>query len=192
MAHCSYAVAYGYCYLTASFVTGMAAPLENDFDRSVTNPPHYDIQVRGVECEVYDIQKAFLAHWKGDPYAGHCLATALKYLFRAGRKGGVATMDKDLGKLAQYVGWAIEANGKPLLQDIFPPVVDDVQAAGCEGGFCPMPVHSGDRGPRESQSVHPAVRSGLHDVVHDEDGYHRRSAQLPLQIELEFEGSEPD
>ena len=178
-------MADGYCYLTASLITGMAAPLETDFDQSVTNPPHYDIQVRGVDCEVYDIQKAFLKNWQGDPYAGHCLATALKYLFRAGRKGGAAAMDKDLGKLARYVEWAIEANGKPLLQDIFPPV-DELD--GCRDGFCPMPIHSGDRAPREEQVVHPAVRAGISDVTHDAEGYHKKiRPRLSLDAELEAE-----
>jgi hypothetical protein len=167
----------------------MAAPLENDFDQSVTNPPHYDIQIRGVDCEVYDIQKAFLRHWKGDPYAGHCLATALKYLFRAGRKGGATAMDKDLGKLARYVEWAIEAtieaNGTPPPQDMFPPVEEE---NGCKDGFCPLPIHSGDRGPREEQAVHPAVRAGIQDVEHDADGYHKKlRPRLSLDAELEAE-----
>jgi len=182
------------------------ASFVQDFDESVTNPSHYDIQVRGASCEVSDIQKAFLAHWKGDLYAGHCLATALKYIFRAGRKNGVGDIVKDLGKASIYVMWALAASNlgqlprdllaalepyRPLSQaktepaDLFPPVEEE---DGCKDGFCPMPIHSGDRGPRDEQAVHPAVRAGIQDVTHDAEGYHKKiRPRLSLDAELEAE-----
>jgi hypothetical protein len=128
----------------------------------VTDPTHYDVQVNGVSCEVYDIQRAFLSRWDLDLYAGHCLANALKYLFRCGHKGNRAQSIADLGKALFYVALALaeinsgrlpiqlveklrrmtvefperEQPSKQSRKDFFEPVIN------CKDGFCPIPGYS--------------------------------------------------
>lgn len=125
--------------------------------QSVTDPSHYDIHVAGNSCEVYDIQRALLDRWELDAFSGHCLATAVKYIFRCGHKGGVAAAIGDLGKALFYVALALAQLNHGALPiklverlkrmapdtgdllpgrtDIFEPVTGD-----CRDGFCPMPA----------------------------------------------------
>lgn len=110
---------------------------------------HYDLTIDGHNCEVGDVQKAFLESWQGSPYVGHCLATALKYIFRCGKKDNFL---RDMGKALVYLVWAVAAasGGKlpinvmesidkyapDMPADIFPPVTEK---PACKDGFCPMP-----------------------------------------------------
>ncbi len=125
--------------------------------QAITDPSHYDLHVAGSPCEAYDIQRALLDRWELGNFSGHCLATAIKYIFRCGHKGGVADAIKDLGKAMFYVALALaELNHgalpiqlverlkrmapdlgdlpSPALGDMFPPV------DGCKDGFCPIPA----------------------------------------------------
>lgn len=117
--------------------------------------PHYGLVIGGQRLEVADVQKAMLDSWGGNPYVGHCLATALKYIFRCDKKGDQI---RDLVKATIYLLWALLSSSggrmpselidafakllttgtektKTLPEDMFEPIEEDP----CAGGFCPMP-----------------------------------------------------
>lgn len=135
--------------------------------QNITDPSHYDIHVAGQPCEVYDIQRCLLDRWELGAFSGHCLATAIKYIFRCGHKGGAAAAISDLGKALFYVGLALaELNHgalpiklverlkrmtpeftpgvQPRAGDMFDPVPS--AAPECKDGFCPMPTPIAVRG----------------------------------------------
>lgn len=131
----------------------------------VTDPGHYDLLVQGIPCEVYDVQEAFLENWPlEDGVAAHYLATALKYIFRCGHKGGLPGAISDLGKVLFYVTLAYARITRARLPEkllkklsaigaapglpqrpsagIFPPIAipSDSESEGgeCKDGFCPI------------------------------------------------------
>ena len=66
----------------------------------VKNPKHYKLE--GLELEGKDIIKSVLGK-KG--YKSWCHGTALKYLFRAGKKEDEL---KDFKKAKEYISWIIK------------------------------------------------------------------------------------
>lgn len=67
----------------------------------VNHPPHYT--AGSIEC--IDAIRAALGD---EAFIGHCRATAIKYLWRTGRKGDAV---EDMRKAAWYVNKAIEVAG---------------------------------------------------------------------------------
>lgn len=66
----------------------------------VKNPKHYKLE--GLELECKDIIKSVLGK---EGYKNWCHGTALKYLFRAGKKEDEL---KDFKKARVYIDWIIE------------------------------------------------------------------------------------
>ena len=66
----------------------------------VKNPKHYELE--GLELEAKDIIRSVLGK---EGYISWCHGTALKYLFRAGKKEDEL---KDYKKAKEYISWIIK------------------------------------------------------------------------------------
>jgi len=74
--------------------------IKNKIDDAVNSPHHY--QSDGIEC--IDAIRAALGT---DGFIAYCRGNAIKYAWRAGKKGPNAA--EDMGKAAVYSKWAAEA-----------------------------------------------------------------------------------
>jgi len=81
-------------------VTEDAMPIKNKINEAVNHPDHY--QGDGIEC--IDAIRAALGT---DGFIAYCRGNAIKYAWRAGKKGPNAA--EDMGKAAVYSKWAAEA-----------------------------------------------------------------------------------
>lgn len=92
--------------LVAGKVTPASAYMEtpekitNKISEAVNHPDHY--QGDGIEC--IDAIRAALGT---DGFIAYCRGNAIKYAWRAGKKGPNAA--EDMGKAAVYSKWAAEA-----------------------------------------------------------------------------------
>lgn len=77
-----------------------AMPIKNKINEAVNHPNHY--QGDGIEC--IDAIRAALGT---DGFIAYCRGNAIKYAWRAGKKGPNAA--EDMGKAAVYSKWAAEA-----------------------------------------------------------------------------------
>ena len=75
-------------------------PIKNKINDAVNRPDHY--QGDGIEC--IDAIRAALGT---DGFIAYCRGNAIKYAWRAGKKGPNAA--EDMGKAAVYSKWAAEA-----------------------------------------------------------------------------------
>lgn len=76
-------------------------PIKNKINEAVNHPDHY--QGDGIEC--IDAIRAALGT---DGFIAYCRGNAIKYAWRAGKKGPNAA--EDMGKAAVYSKWAAEAS----------------------------------------------------------------------------------
>ena len=83
-------------YRVTRYRKGMRVEVKDD----VKSPLHYRLE--GLELEGKDIIKSVLGK---DGYKSWCHGTALKYLFRAGKKEDEL---KDFKKAKEYISWIIE------------------------------------------------------------------------------------
>ena len=86
-------------YKDYDFIRYHKGMLEDAID-DVKSPKHYKLE--GIELECKDIIKSVLGK---EGYKNWCHGTALKYLFRAGKKEDEL---KDFKKAKEYISWIIK------------------------------------------------------------------------------------
>lgn len=85
-------------------VLGVALPAsirEQKAHNAVHQPSHYQTEA-GIEC----IEAIRVALGK-EGFIAYCRGNAIKYAWRAGKKGAAG---EDMGKAAKYAAWAAEAS----------------------------------------------------------------------------------
>lgn len=73
-------------------------------DQPINHPDHY-----GGEDDPYEVIKILKAVLTPEEYQGFCKGNVLKYVMRAGKKGGPPMVPVDLGKGRNYLDFALEA-----------------------------------------------------------------------------------